>query len=316
MRLLAFFFFTIASTTAFAQPAGLAPSAGVAPGKIFLSDSTTLTLALEGSAPLRVAMPEGPAKLLTAESAAVWRIRPAGRPKSESLGDGRERWTQSFRLDPFAAGNPVVIAFAPVKVKAGTDLNEQEVTWPAVNVTVELERWKDAGRDDLERARQETRITGIETLPPLAPPDPGDVGWKVAAVLGAVFALVVAAALMRRWRAKPPPLPPGEWAERELARLEADLAEGRATTAAAADRTATILRGYIERRYALNATKLTTAELLASAEEAGWPADSAGELREILERCDRSKFAGVVPDAAESASLMGRSRDWVKATSS
>jgi hypothetical protein len=312
MRIVGFLLFTLGATTAFAQPAGLAPSAGVAPAKIFLSGSTTLTLALEGPAPLRVAMPEEPAKLLTPESAAVWRIRPAGPPRADSLGDGRERWMQSFRLDPFAAGNPVVVAFAPVKVTAGTDLNAQEVTWPTVNVTVELERWKDAGRDDLEKARQDARITGIETLPPLPPPDPGDVGWKVAAVLGAVFALVVAAALVRRWRAKPPPLPPGEWAERELTRLETDLAEGRATTAAAADRTAMILRGYIERRFALSATKLTTAELLASAEQAGWPADAAGELREILERCDRAKFAGDAPDDDEAAGLILQSRDWVK----
>ena len=314
MRSVGFLLVMLVATAAFAQPMDLAPSAGVASGKIFLSDSTTLTLALEGPAPLRVAMPEEPAKLLTQESAAVWRIRPAGPPKSELLAEGRERWTQPFRLDPFAAGNPVVVAFAPVKVTAGTDLNAHEVTWPVVNVTVELERWKDAGREDLEKARQETRITGIETLPPLPPPDPGDVGWKVAALLGMVFAVVVARAIVRRWRAKSPLLPPGEWAERELSRLESDLTEGRATTAAAADRTATILRGYFERRYAVAAMKLTTTELLASADQAGWPADAAGELREILERCDRSKFAGDVPDAAEAAGLIQRGRHWVKGT--
>jgi hypothetical protein len=109
------------------------------------------------------------------------------------------------------------------------------------------------------------------------------------AVLASVFAAVLVMALIRKWRAKPPPLPPGESAARELDRLDADLAAGRATGSVAADRLAAVLRGYVERRYGLPAAKLTTAELLAACEQAGWPAGATAELRELLERCDRAK---------------------------
>jgi len=116
---------------------------------------------------------------------------------------------------------------------------------------------------------------------------------------------------VRRARAKPPPLPPSEWAVRELDRLGGELEGDRATGGEAAARVAAVLREFVERRYGLPAPKLTTTELLAECERASWPAEQAAPLRELLEQCDRAKFAGDVPDAAEATELVNRAREWV-----
>ena len=125
--------------------------------------------------------------------------------------------------------------------------------------------------------------------------------------LGAVFAGVLTAVLVRRWRAKPPPVPPGAWAVRELDRL------AREPGPAVADRVAVVVRGYVERRHGLPATQRTTAELLAACGGAGWPAETVAGLREVLERCDRARFAGGELSADEAAELIAAARAWVVA---
>ena len=203
----------LSSALAAAQPGQVFPSAEVRPTSIRLSDSVALTLSLEGPAPLRMEPIRESAKLLTAESAAAWHIRPLGPAAITRLSDGRERWSQTFRLDPYLAGEAVPIGFAPVRVMVGTDLNAHEVTWSTQEVRV---------RTSLAEARAENArpVTGIEQLPPIAPPPPETIGWPFVAVLASVFAAVVSIVLVRRSRATPPPPSPGEWARRELAQRQ------------------------------------------------------------------------------------------------
>src|SRR5262249_47646727 len=162
-------------------------------------------------------------------------------------------------------------------------LNSREVTFPSKEVRVQS-TITDA------KAEQARPVTGIEELPMIKPPR-DSMGWQFAATLGAIFFFVVIGVLVRRSRAKPPPIPPGQWANRELDRLERDHAMGRVTNLAAADRLASILRDFIERRFGILATKLTTAELLVACTQADWPAERTEPLGEVLDRCDRAKFA-------------------------
>jgi hypothetical protein len=295
-----------------AQPAGIAV---VGPSldrtSIDLSGSVRVTLALEGPAPLRVEIPPDPERMLTPESAALWRIRPTGPHSVGPAAEGMERWEQSFRIDWWGPPGKAVLAFAPVRVTAGTDLNPQEVAWPPAEVEVR----KTVTAETLDDARGQARVTGIEELPTPPPPDPAPIGWRVAAVLGAVFASVLVLAVFRKWRAKPPPVPPSEWADRELTRLAEDLAAGRVTDGGTADRLAAVVREYVERRYGLPALKLTTVELLAEGERNELPEEARAVLRNVLERCDRSKFAGDTPDAAETSDMIARVRAWVTAHS-
>jgi hypothetical protein len=260
------------------------------PSAVRLSQFVTVRLTVDGPAPLRVEVPDPP---LAPESANGWRVRPLGPAAVTAAGD-RETWERAYRLDPFDVplNRPATVTFAPVVV------NGKPEAWPPAKVTVS---------SVITDARPEAAhsVTGIEDAPPKPPPDGAEAGWVVLAVLGGVFFAVLVLGLVRKRWAKPPPLPPAEWALAELDRA-GDLA-GRPL----ADRVAEVLRLFVEATCRLPAPRLTTAELAAATDEAGWAAEPRAELRELLERCDRAKFAGAEPDPAEGRELTGRARRWV-----
>jgi hypothetical protein len=283
---------------------------------IRLSEKLRVTFTIEGPAPLHVELPKAErektgrekterepeyVRLLSPESAKTWRIWPAGEAKTESLPGGHARWSQTFWLDPYLPGD-VRLTFVPAKVTARGALVPVEPPWPEIEVKVQ-------GRDGPARPEDARPVTPIEELPPVDSPDPGLVGWYVGGGTTLLFAIAVLVALRRRWRERGRVLPPGEWAAAELDRIERDRGSG----GKLAERLAAVLREFVERRSGLPAPKLTTTELLAEAERAGWPAESVAALRELLERCDRAKFAGEAPTDAEGAELLGRAREWVKA---
>jgi len=272
----------------------------VQPDKIDLGETATLTLALEGLAPLRVEMPAELDKLLTAKSALMWQIKPLGPARTAPQDAGRERWEQSFRMSPFFHGERVSLAFNSVLV------NGQPLTFEAQTIRV---------RRTIEEANAEKAVpvTGIETLPAIPPTPPDASGWPFVAGLAFAFAAVVVFALLRKKKAASPALPPNEWAVRELDRLERDHALERVDSRLATDRLAALLREYVERRFAVAAPRLTTAELHAAAVASEWPADRANPLRDLLAVCDRAKFAGEPPDAAGLLALLGAARAWILA---
>jgi hypothetical protein len=76
-----------------------------------------------------------------------------------------------------------------------------------------------------------------------------------------------------------------------------------------------IVRTYLEKRYEIRAPELTTEEFLQVATarpELG--ADHRALLSRFLESCDRVKFAGYRPDAAESLATLEAARGFVEDT--
>ena len=272
-----------------AQPPGVRADAVPDRTAVTLSQTVRVTLTLEGPAPLLVKLPE---QLLTADANVAWRIRPdppAGKAAVRAVANGREEWRQVFRLDPFDEG-ALLVSFNPVAV------NGQPVTWPPVAVTVT----KTVGEATAARP-----VTPLEDAPPppeLPPRGPVPVWVIVAFGSSCLAALVVVWARSRKAK----PVPPAEWALAALAKLEAGGAE-------TVERVAAILRAFVERRFAIPATQLTTAELSAAAGEQEWPTDRADPLRALLDACDRAKFAGDVPDDDECRRLVRRAVDWVNA---
>ncbi len=233
---------------------------------IRLSSSLTLKAAFEGPAPLRV---EVPSEVLSDESAQVWQIAPVGSAKLVDLPGGTQRWSQDFKLSPFAPGDAVPLALREFSVTAGGDAAPKSIAFPALTIRVETSI-KSIG---IEEARP---ITGIEELPPLPPRPaipPGVIGFAIAVVLlllvGSFFAL--------RRRRPMPELPPGERAQRELDALVPD--------ATLPEKLAAILRAFAADAFDLPAETMTTAELAE--------AHPDEELRRLLEACDRAKFAGI-----------------------
>ncbi len=254
--------------------------------EVRLSDSVRVTLTVDGAAPLRVELPK---ELLDTASQEVWRLRPSGVVKWDDLPGGRQRWSQTFRADPYRPGK-LTLGFAPAKAFVGVAPNPVVVDWkpfPEIEVSSPVQ--------DTDEARP---VTGIEHVPSL--PSTTDSRRLASAILVGLLAAalggVVVVWMMRR--RKPIPLSPVEWATRELDTLEG--ADGDDF----AERLSDVVRTYLERRSGLPATRRTTAELLAVAAE-GFPVEA---VRPILERCDAAKFAGRTLTTDERRELLTEAR--------
>ena len=282
------------SESARAQPANVVASAEVNPRQVKLSQSVRVTLALEGPAPLRGAV-ELPKQLLTADADGSWRIRPDGEAEIKPLPNGRERWQQVYRLDPYAPGKPLRATFNPVAV------NQQQVTWPAVEVTVERTSSESAPLPEPHS------VTAVEDVPSVNVPllqDRSLVPWIVGA--GTLVCAVGVLAVWMRQRGRKS-IPPAERAREALARL----VRGDMCGDVVPEQVAAILREFVERRFAVPATKLTTTELSAATAQQGWPIEQSEALRAVLDECDRAKFAGDTPDDDGCRRLIRTAGDWV-----
>jgi hypothetical protein len=281
-----------------AQPAGVVPLAAVAPDAVRLSETVRLTLTLEGPTPLRVELPDRPELLLDESTRRQWKIDRPGDPAVSPLDGGRERWSRTYRLSPFVPGDPLKVGFESIPVRAGGAAAAQAVTFPELDVRV----LKTITEVKPEAARP---VTGIEELPAVPPPPPEPVGWKLVAGLGAVFVLGIGVGLVRKWRAKPPALPPAlrAWAAFDRAAAE--------QPGPAVERAAAALREYVARRFGVPAPQLTTSEVAVAPWPAGFPADAALELSDLLARADLAKFAAAPLTPADAADLIAAARAWV-----
>jgi hypothetical protein len=284
----------LATASLRAQPAGVVAKVEPKAAKVTLAESVRVTLSLEGPAKMRVELPK---QLLTADANSAWRIRPEGSATVTALADGREEWRQVYRLDPYLLsdppGAPLRVTFNPATV------NGQEVAWPAVEVVVDR-----IGGASAPPTPKPIPVTGVEDVPdPIQPPTQSLSPWWFV-VAGGVFVAAVLVAAYRRAR-RPKRVPPHDWALGELAKLE-----GKAG-AKVVERLAAVVRRFIERRFGVPATKLTTSELLTAASEQGWPVEQADALRVVLDECDRVKFAGDAPDDDGCRRLVRLAVEWV-----
>lgn len=277
--------------------------------EIRLSGELLLTISVEGQAPLRV----GPSdeevqreQLKALLASGAWRqCRLVGNAENTSLGQDRERWQQTFRLDPQRTGQ-VDLQPAPLSYAEGPEQQAFEVKWQPIPVRVTTEILN----ADVSELRD---ITPIEELPP---------GWswrQPALWLGLAFVVLAPAValgqfLWRRGR-RSTPVPPDRWALRELERM-ATLA---LPAVPDAERYHTLLsdvvRRYVELRFGLHAPQQTTAEFLQTLDRAS-PLTSAQQalLREFLQHCDLAKFAQAQPSPAECQAAATMARKFVEQT--
>jgi len=168
-------------------------------------------------------------------------------------------------------------------------------------------RPKDGGPVQARRAPFELRVhetldedaPGDPELPPQATPARPIGPWLAGGAL-VLFALLLALLLAVRHRrrrptpepqpAPPPRPPPHETARARLAAI-GDAAD-------AHEQVAAILRAYAAERHGIDAAVRTTEEL----------AVPAPRLAPVLRACDRVKFAGHEPDAAERAEVVARAK--------
>ena len=193
-------------------------------------------------------------------------------------------------MDPYDFGKSMAVVFAPVRV------NGRDVPGAGFEVTVEDPK--------LElKPGSSMAVTGIEHLPPPVPPETSRIWWWSVLLVP----LVAGAFILWRFRRPPRALPPREWAVSALARLERNPAGGgELVTGVAA-----VLRGFIERQFGIPAPNSPPRNSWRRRRQAAWPVEHTDPLREMLEECDRAKFAGDVPDDDGCRRMLARGRDWV-----
>jgi len=259
---------------------------------IALSESLRIVLSIEGTAPLRVAVPRTEA-VLDSGSAKIWKVRPEGNARIDALPSGRERWVQTYQLDPYQPGIEVPLQFARFPVLAGTATVPTNVEWQAltIRVTTNLTADPNAVRP----------ITGIEELPA---PQPRTESSTPSLVIGLVLALTLLGVIIccRIRRKRPMPRSPLELAEAELLAIERS--DSDAVTQST--RLANAIRAFVEAHWHIPAKTLTTSELLAAC-------SAVTPLRDLLESCDLVKFSGMPVKDANINAKLHTARDWVRA---
>lgn len=242
---------------------------------IRLSDTVRVTLTLEGTVPLRVEMSE---TVVDAVSAEVWHVRPDGPVRVAALPDGRERWSRTFRADPFVTGSPLRLGFVSATVAQGTDPIRHRVEWPPVTVTVTTNLGPDA---------EPRSITGIEELPLVVESHRGFPWLPVAAGLG----LLIGAGgiwFLRHKRTRQRTLSVREDTLRKLDTLR----DGGCSPVEFAESLNNLLRHYLEQTVGIPTGTRTLEELVLDSKFATLPVSVSEPLLRILTRCDTVRFAG------------------------
>ena len=276
-----------------AAPAAVQAYATLRPPVVPFHKQATLTVVVESPAGLDVKVPD--------VRDLIGDLKTAGTPEhsKEIVGKDRVRTTESYLLDPIKIHDYFI---RPLEIAWG-DGGHLAVAMPVFRV-------RDLTPEELAEA---------EKFDAELPGGPGvDTGarrplWVWAAVAGGALALLIALAVWMRMRRKPEAAAvkmPWDIAKERLALLAARHLPQQGKHDAYYVDLSSILRYYIEARFALHAPERTTPEFLA--ETIGKDVFSPQQevfLSRFLRLCDRVKFARFRPDLEE----MSRSFEEVSA---
>ncbi len=252
-----------------------------------------------------------------------FRLRKLVQKDAEPTADGKLHWSQRFELEFFLPGDyelpPASLTF--VDASGGHDAKTQaansqsavaaprELKTEAIKITAKSTQAADLAPEDLKK---------IQVLPPVELKEPISRWWLVgvpAALAVAAIALLLLRRRSREQAAIAEYVPAHEWARRQIAALVADDLIGKGLVQEFYYRISAIVRGYIERRYAVSAPEMTTEEFLtATAGDFRFAAGSATELQAFLTACDLVKYARHRPAAGEWNDLLRTAAQFVERT--
>jgi len=254
-----------------------------------------------------------------------FRIYPAGQPQVQEK-DGKREWIQRYNVDFYLPGDyefpPAKITYTPngetsdarksaesQDSKPKEDASPREVKTESIKVTVRAGGAKELTPEELAK---------VQMPGPVELKKPFD--WRIP--VAAIVSLTIAVWIMRMWQRhriaaaeRVIIVPPYDWAKQEFARL---LGEGFLEKRLFKDfyyRVSGIVRGYIERRFALAAPEMTTEEFLTeTADDPRFAGESQWEFRRFLDACDMVKYAKYAPQDAEAQAVLRTAMEFVERT--
>jgi hypothetical protein len=271
--------------------------------EIRLSDSLSLALEVSGDSGLEVAPIE---PNWSAEGWKVSRIGKLEELKGETAA-GPLKVRQLLVLDPSKPGE-IGLVLPPLRFRdRSTGDQWKTIQWQPIIVHVTTEV--------LQADLQELR----DVAPPEdVPSDKEPIPWMtwIGIVLGSMI-LVVAAFWLRGYLRRPEEnIPPDQWALRELDRLDLPGLIHSGQEDKLATLVSDVCRRYLDRRYQLGVSSLTTAEFIAS-QRSDEPLSSEQQTlaRDLLQRCDLAKFARKPISLTEAKQLLDMARTLIQQTS-
>lgn len=237
---------------------------------------------------------------------------------AELMPDGKLRWRYHYEIEFFLPGEYELpgasISFVDMRdaedaVAAEAPPEVQELATEPVTIVV---------GGTAAGALAEEELASIPTLPPIELPGVWSRPWWLAPLIFLVLA-TAALLLVRRWRARQAGgvvvISPHEWAWRRLAALAAENLIGKGFIREFHYRVSDLVRGYIERRFAVSAQEMTTEEFLAAAAADGRIGKAiTTELRRFLSDCDLVKFARHQPAQSECQDMLEKAGSLVDRT--
>ena len=240
-----------------------------------------LTILVEGSATLEVESPQ------LGDATNAWQTQRTAAWRSV---DATVQWEETFDMRQIKPG-VVPIPSLKVHCRENNGAAWEEVEWTNI-------------------------LADVRSLPlPSVPPEPPYSwnGWLAVGALPAAMFVLCCMAFWRRSRRKSgPSLTHAERTLAELECLERALGQPDCDPREFYGSLSALLRRYVAERFALPATRQTTAEFLGAIQEATKVSDEQRQrLRAFLERCDLVKFAGVSPALEESRELVEFVRSYI-----
>ncbi len=161
----------------------------------------------------------------------------------------------------------------------------------------------------------------LQKIPKLSPvelPSPWRIWrWVIAGAVIAVFILgLVYYRKQQRMKAEEVIIIPAhEWARLQIAKLLVDDLLSRSLVQEFYYRVSDIVRGYIERRFAVAAPEMTTEEFLVSlSKDRRFGEKDRNELNEFMNACDIVKYARHQPTTAEANAMLDAATDYIERT--
>jgi hypothetical protein len=248
--------------------------------------AATLTLTVKGPEGLEVEEPH------LGDAAAAWKEE---RLKSTRVvQDNRATWSQVIHLKQSKKGIEA-LPDVSLRLREGQGAEWEEAKWVDI-----LKRIRDLPGPSMPAEEQPSWQRR----------------WGLALALAAVVLLVLLAWLRRqRRRRHEAPVPPDQWALREIQRIETTLMPPAGEAETFHTQMSFVVRRYLTERFGLHALQQTTAEFLEAIHRVPQATDEQQALlRELFERCDLAKFARASTPPEECRRTADLARELVRQT--
>lgn len=290
----------------------------VRPETIELGDTARLSLDIEADRHVTLLGHSLDSALAEGDHKFEYRVHPFSTQEAKPTSDGRLQWTYTYDLEFFLAGDfelpAVEVSYLASKESDDgpgdtIDNTERVLATEPLSVSVRLP----AGTTLTEAQMREVhRLDPVELSTPWAFPW-WLTGFAILVVLATAWFLV-----RRRQRRQAPEvvvIPAHVWAKQRMAELAAEDLVAHARYREFYYRISDIIRGYVERRFALSAPEMTTDEfLLTAATDPRLYGSITAELGRFLTACDMVKYARHQPAESEATGVFRAAGEFVQAT--